>query len=494
MSDRLRKGKLANVRQNLAKWDHSVLKAFSPYFAGAYLVRTRTDGWKSLNGLLLAFTGVEALFADLGAFTRRAIQLSWLCFAFPCLLLAYVGQAAYISANPDAVLNPFFASVPPGTFWPSLIIAILAAVVASQAMITGAFQLLSQIMKLSYFPQVKLIHTSKIFHGQIYIPFANWLLMIGTVIVTAVYSNTTKLGQAYGVCVVLVTFITTNMVALVALIIWRIPAPIVFVVWLVFALLDATYLSSVLTKVPNGAWFTLALAVILSLIFILWRFGKEQQWKAEASDRFPPSHMLMEDDIDGAEKSRVRGLKLTPAFGGHALTRMDGIGIFFDKAGASSTTPTVFVHFLQKFHATPEVFVFFHLRSLSSPTVPVEERYTITRCFVHGSGEHRSAMPNCYRLVIRHGYNDEVITRDLGMLVFEQVRNYIVREASEPAIQKARIEVHEDTVDNSNTSVTESDKLPAGQARISFHDAPKDVQTTSPGAEPEKDQGVPWPS
>lgn len=125
---------------NLVFFDHSVLKAYSPYFAGAYLVRNGTDGWKSLGGILLAFTGVEALFADLGAFSMRAIQLSWMCFAYPCLLLAYTGQAAYISVNPSAYSNPFFNSVPPGMLYPSLVIAILAAIVASQAMITSTFQ------------------------------------------------------------------------------------------------------------------------------------------------------------------------------------------------------------------------------------------------------------------------------------------------------------------------------------------------------------------
>jgi KUP system potassium uptake protein len=121
----------------------------------------------------------------------RAIQLSWLTFAYPCLLLAYIGQAAYISqdATQTAYTNPFFNTVPPGTLYPSLVIAILATVVASQAMITSSFQLLSQVMRLSYFPHIKMVHTSKLFHGQIYIPMANWLLMIGTVIVTAVYNN-----------------------------------------------------------------------------------------------------------------------------------------------------------------------------------------------------------------------------------------------------------------------------------------------------------------
>jgi KUP system potassium uptake protein len=125
---------------NLALYDHSVLKAFSPSFAIQFLIRNKTDGWRMLGGVLLAFTGVEALFADLGAFSRRAIQLSWLCYTFPCLLLAYIGQAAFISVNPSAYSNPFFNAAPPGTLYPALIVAILAAIVASQAIITATFQ------------------------------------------------------------------------------------------------------------------------------------------------------------------------------------------------------------------------------------------------------------------------------------------------------------------------------------------------------------------
>lgn len=140
---------------NLVMWDHSVLKAFSPYFAGAYLVRNQSDGWRSLGGVLLAFTGVEALFADLGAFSRRAIQLSWICFVYPCLLLAYIGQAAFISVTPSAFSNPFFNCVPPGTFYPSLVIAILATVVASQAMIVATFQVLVQLLTLQITAYIK---------------------------------------------------------------------------------------------------------------------------------------------------------------------------------------------------------------------------------------------------------------------------------------------------------------------------------------------------
>lgn len=125
---------------NLAKYDHSVLKAFNPYYAFQFMIQRKTEGWKMLGGVLLAFTGVEALFADLGAFSMRAIQLSWMCWTYPCLLLAYVGQAAYISVHPEAYSNPFYNSVPPGMLYPSLVVAVLAAIVASQAIITATFQ------------------------------------------------------------------------------------------------------------------------------------------------------------------------------------------------------------------------------------------------------------------------------------------------------------------------------------------------------------------
>ena len=125
---------------NLTKYDAGVFIAFNPGEAFMYLIRHKEEGWRSLGGILLAFTGVEALFADLGAFSRAAVQLSWLCYTFPCLLLAYIGQAAFISEHPEAYSNPFFNAAPPGTIYPALIIAILAAVVASQAIITATFQ------------------------------------------------------------------------------------------------------------------------------------------------------------------------------------------------------------------------------------------------------------------------------------------------------------------------------------------------------------------
>ncbi|XP_044721491.1 potassium transporter [Hirsutella rhossiliensis] len=351
---------------NLAKYDWTVLKAFSPSFAIQFFVEHKTEGWKMLGGVLLAFTGVEALFADLGAFS--------------------IGQAAHLALMPDKYTNPFFNTVPPGMLYPSLVLAILAAIVASQAIITATFQLISQIMKLSYCPQVKVVHTSIKFHGQL-------------------------LGHAYGVCVIFVTFFDTLMVTLVAILVWRRPIWLVCMPALLFATLDGLYLSSALNKVPDGAWFTLLLSAILAGSFLLWRFGKENQWRAEAEDRFPPKNLVTKTE-DGS-------LALTPRWGGIPISTVGGFGIFFDKTGV--LTPSVFTHFISKLGTVPNVSVFFHLHPVETPSVADEERYHVSRF---------TAIPGCYRLVISHGYMDEVISPDLGILIYEQVRRFIMKQSA----------------------------------------------------------------
>lgn len=266
-------------------------------------------------------------------------------------------------------------------------------------------------MKLSYCPQVKVVHTSKTFHGQLYVPFLNWLLMCGTILVTAVYSNTTRLGNAYGVCVMFVTFFDTCMVTLVALIVWRIPPYLVVVPWLCFASVDGLYLSSALNKVPDGAWFTLTISAILTGLFMLWRFGKEMQWKAEAEDRFRLNSLVTKDS-EGK-------LKLTQRWGGDQLSQIRGLGIFFDKTGVM--TPAVFTQFASKFNAVMDVTVFWHLHPVEAPTVPDSERYSVSKF---------TTIPGCYRLVVKHGFMDEVMSPDLAALIYEKVRSFIIRQAA----------------------------------------------------------------
>ena len=333
---------------------------------------------------------------------------------------------------------------------PSLVIAILAAIVASQAIITATFQLIAQIIKLSYFPQIKVVHTSKVFHNQLYVPLANYLLCIGTVVITAVFNNTTSLGQAYGVCVMFVTFFDTTMTALTALIVWRIRPWIVFLPWLVIACIDGAFISSALTKVPNGAWFTLTLASVLASIFILWRFGKEQQWKAEAADRHA-LQTFVDKDPDGT-------IRLVGSAGGEALSITKGLGIFFDKGGIK--TPLVFSQFINKLVSTPQVIVFFHMRPLEYPTVPAEDRFVVSKI---------RYLPNCYRIVVRHGFMDEVITADLAALVFRHLRDYVIKE-NVPGVVERQLSLPEmarvtdEAPDTEQNGVLESEKAALFQA------------------------------
>jgi KUP system potassium uptake protein len=295
-------------------------------------------------------------------------------------------------------------------------------------------------MKLSYFPQVKVVHTSKIFHGQLYVPLVNWLLMIGTVLVAAIYNNTTSLGNAYGVCVMFVTFFDTCMVSLAAIFVWRIRPYLVFFPWLTVACLDGVFLSSALVKVPVGAWFTLTIAGLQAALFILWRFGKEQQWAAEAADRFPTTHFVKTQE-DGT-------IQLTPKYGSGTVTPVKGFGIFFDKDG--TTIPPVFSQFMIKLVAAPQVVVLFHLRPLETPSVPIEDRYNVSRL----------AIPNCYRLVVRHGYSDVVINPDLASLIHEQIQNFIIRDGVKPQDpEKSDPSTNvTNSIDNNNLTTTKTSR------------------------------------
>ncbi|KAK0277808.1 hypothetical protein LTR35_009644 [Friedmanniomyces endolithicus] len=458
---------------NIVKFDAGVFIAFNPGEAFAYLIRHKTDGWLSLGGVLLAFTGVEALFADLGAFSMRAIQISWLGYCLPTLLLAYIGQAAYISVNPEAYAYPVFATAPPGCQIFILVVAILAAIVASQAIITATFQLLSQIIKLSYFPQIQVIHTSKKYHNQLYVPLVNYLLCIGTVIITAVYKNTTALGNAYGVCVMFVTFFDTCMTTLAALIVWRVKPYYVVLPWLIFACMDGAFLSSALTKVPQGAWFTITLAAVLASILILWRYGKEQQWTAEKEDRLPLSQFVKIDQDGVYRLVAQQGGK-----GGEPISFTNGFGIFFVKGGIN--TPTAFSHFINKLVSAPQVIVFFHMRPLEYPTVPADERFVVSQIRL---------LPNCYRVICRHGFMDEIVTPDLAAIIYRHVRQYVLdksrsgvslRATSPPPAEVQTTTDNPTTTTTTTTTVADDEKPPLDPEK-------KSDTTTSSAHEPEHD-------
>lgn len=183
---------------NIHKYNTSVLKAYNPVYIYRFLRRGKSEIWTSLGGVMLSITGTEALFADLCHFPVLAIQIAFTLVVFPCLLLAYTGQAAYISVNKDHVVDAFYRSIPDTIYWPAFIIATLAAVVASQATISATYSIVKQALALGCFPRVSIVHTSKKFLGQIYIPDINWVLMILCIAVTAGFKNKIQIANAYG--------------------------------------------------------------------------------------------------------------------------------------------------------------------------------------------------------------------------------------------------------------------------------------------------------
>ncbi|KAM7501264.1 hypothetical protein LguiB_000168 [Lonicera macranthoides] len=180
------------------KFDPTVVKAVNPQYIVDYFRRNKKDAWISLGGIVLSITGTEALFADVGHFTVLSIQISMCCVTYPALILAYAGQSSFLRKNMDNVLDTFFKSIPKPIYWPTFVVAVVAAIIASQAMISGTFSNIQQSLSLGCFPRVKIVHTSAKYEGQVFIPEINYLLMIACVAVTLGFRTTAKIGNAYG--------------------------------------------------------------------------------------------------------------------------------------------------------------------------------------------------------------------------------------------------------------------------------------------------------
>ncbi|KAI6695724.1 hypothetical protein NL676_023434 [Syzygium grande] len=194
---------------NFVKYDPGVVKAINPIYIVDYFRRNKKEGWISLGGIVLAITGTEALFADVGHFTVRSIQISMCTVTYPSLILAYAGQASFLRKHNSLFNDPFYKSIPGPLYWPMFVLAILAAIIASQAMISGTFSIIQQSLSLGCFPRVKIVHTSSKYEGQVYIPEINYLLMLACVAVTLGFRTTEKIGNAYGIAVVFVMTLTS---------------------------------------------------------------------------------------------------------------------------------------------------------------------------------------------------------------------------------------------------------------------------------------------
>ncbi|PIN25668.1 hypothetical protein CDL12_01586 [Handroanthus impetiginosus] len=362
---------------NIYKYDSSVLKAFSPVYIYRYLIRGKKKGWTSLGGIMLSITGTEALFADLAHFPVSAVQLAFTVVVFPCLLLAYSGQAAYLMENTDHVRDAFYRSIPDKVYWPVFIIATLAAIVASQATISATFSIIKQALALGCFPRVKVVHTSKQFLGQIYIPDMNWILMILCIAVTAGFKNQSQIGNAYGTAVVIVMLATTLLMTLIMLLVWHCHWILVLLFTFLSLVVECTYFSAVLFKVDQGGWVPLVIAAAFLVIMYVWHYGTVKRYEFEMHSKVSMAWIL----------------GLGPSLG---LVRVPGIGLVYTEL--ASGVPRIFSHFITNLPAIHSVVVFVCVKYLPVYTVPEEERFLVKRI-----GPKNFHM---FRCVARYGYKD----------------------------------------------------------------------------------------
>lgn len=251
-----------------------VLKAVSPWYAVDFFIRDGLQGFLILGSVVLAFTGAEALYADMGHFGRRPIRVTWFVAVLPCLLLNYFGQSALLLANPEARTNPFFSLVPSWGLYPMIGIATAAAIVASQALISGAFSLTRQAVQLGYVPRVTIIHTSSSQIGQIYIPEVNWALLLGCLTLVVGYQSSTNLAAAYGIAVTGTMLITTLLFHTLACDQWGWSKWRARALTALFLAVDLAFFSANLIKIGEGGWFPIVVGIGVYLLMTTWNRGR----------------------------------------------------------------------------------------------------------------------------------------------------------------------------------------------------------------------------
>nr|AAK53758.1 putative potassium transporter HAK1p [Mesembryanthemum crystallinum] len=365
---------------NIVYWNPHVYRALSPYYMYKFLKKTQRGGWMSLGGILLCMTGSEAMFADLGHFSQSSIKIAFSFVVYPALILAYMGQAAYLSMHHSLQSGyrvGFYVSVPEKIRWPVLAIAILAAVVGSQAVITGTFSIIKQCSALGCFPRVRIIHTSAKRQGQIYIPEINWTLMLLCLAVTIGFRDTKHMGNASGLAVITVMLVTTCLMSLVMVLCWKKSVFLAIGFIFFFGSIEALYFSASLIKFLEGAWVPVALSFIFMIVMYVWHYGTQKKYEFDVQNKVPINWLL----------------DLSPNLG---IVRVRGIGLIQTELVAG--IPAIFSHFVTNLPAFHQVLVFLCVKSVPVPHVKSEERFLVGRI---GPREFR-----IYRCIARYGYRD----------------------------------------------------------------------------------------
>lgn len=352
----------------------SVLLAMNPLYAIEMLSQGQLQSFFVLGAVFLAVTGAEALYADMGHFGQSPIRIAWFSFVLPALLINYFGQGALLLADSTAVVNPFYHLAPSFLLYPLVGLSTLATIIASQAMISGAFSISRQAIQLGYLPRFEIRHTSSSEIGQIYVPIINWLLLIGVIWLVLTFQTSSSLANAYGVGVSSTMLITTVLVLYVARTIWRWPIlPLVLIGSLVL-MLDLVFLATNLPKIKGGGWFPLLVGAAVFTVMTTWRHGRELLNYHLHSRRISLDDFFQDIDV-------------------RIPKRQPGTAIFMSRS--TDLVPNALHHNVRHNRVLHEWVLVVSIVTEESPTVPGEQRVEI---FSLGT--------NLYQVVLHYGYTE----------------------------------------------------------------------------------------
>ncbi|KAF5319910.1 hypothetical protein D9611_011090 [Ephemerocybe angulata] len=384
-----------------------IFRAFDP--SRAVMLFVRTKNYDYLAGVLLAVTGSEAMFANLGQFNATSIRISFCSFTYPALVLAYLGQGARLIRDGEAVFDNIFYRTIPGPvdgalYWIMFIFATLATLVASQAMITATFSLTQQVINLKSLPPIRMVHTSDIVQGQVYVPAVNWLLMIAAIILVGAFKNLSNLTNAYGFAVATVMLSTTGLLAIQMVYVKRWPKVVPILFFAVWGFFDALFWGASLKKIPHGAWVPLMIGSVLVMIMTLWTWGKRLEDKFDGANRMNlrrfigldviseknsrgQSPISSTDDVNEIEVEASRSFYFitddkkassTDTERRKDLARIPVCAIFY-KIAQGQGVPHTFVGFTRQWPALPRVVIFLSVCVLPLARIPPDERYLVNK-------------------------------------------------------------------------------------------------------------------
>ena len=352
-----------------------IVAALNPIHAIAFGMNNGWLAFIALGAVVLALTGGEALYADMGHFGAKPIRLTWYTFVLPALTLNYLGQGALLLSDPSAISNPFYLLFPPWALYPAVGLATAATVIASQAVISGVFSMTKQAIQLGFLPRMQLKYTSDRKIGQIYIPFVNWTLLAVVVMAVLGFGSSTSLAAAYGFAVTGTMVIETLLTFFVLRFAWKYPLLLSLLATAFFLTIDTAFFASTALKLAQGGWFPLAIATIIFSVMITWNQGRQ----------------LLIDHL------RSAAIPLHPfleSLFANPPTRVAGTAVFLtaDPTGV----PHALLHNLSHNQVLHEKVVFLTVEYLEIPVVPVDNRLSVM-----------PLMENCYQITVRYGFKDQ---------------------------------------------------------------------------------------